>query len=62
MASDTTRSELMAAIDELRKDQMESNRQATFGGWTREAEAAHERRADRMAILRRQLAALDEIS
>lgn len=60
MASDTKREQLIAAIAELRKAHMESNREATFGGWTREAEAAHERRADRIATLVRELAALDE--
>jgi hypothetical protein len=38
---------------------METNRQATFGGWTRDVEDEHERIADRIADLRRQLDALD---
>jgi hypothetical protein len=53
-----TRAELEAEVAELHKLQMESNRQATFGGWTREAEDEHHRRADCIAALYRQLAAL----
>jgi hypothetical protein len=60
MASGKRRGELTAAIVELQRVQTESNREATFGGWTREAEAAHERRAVRIADLCRELDALDE--
>jgi hypothetical protein len=59
MAFSTRREELSAEIPEIRKLQMESNRQATFGGWTREAEAAHEMRADRIAALLRELAVVE---
>ena len=58
MTSDGIRSQLLAEISELSKRRMETNRQATFGGWTREVEDEHERIADRIADLRRQLDAL----
>jgi hypothetical protein len=60
MAPDKTRAELEAEVAELHKLQMESNRQATFGGWTRETEEAHQIRSDRIGALYRQLAGLDE--
>jgi hypothetical protein len=60
MAFSAKRKELLAEIAEIRRLQMESNREATFGGWTRQAEAAHEMRADRIAALGRELAVLGE--
>jgi hypothetical protein len=60
MASSIIRGQLMAAISELHSAQSKSYRDATFGGWTRETEAAHDRRADRIAALCRQLDALGE--
>ena len=59
MAPGKTRADLEAEIIELHKLQIESNRQATFGGWTHEAKEEHNRRADCIAALYRQLAALD---
>jgi hypothetical protein len=53
------RAELLSEIEELRKQQLEFSRQATFGGWTREVDEAHERRAERIAALCRQLYAPD---
>ena len=53
-----SREELQAEIAELSRLQRESNREALFGGWTRESEAAHELRADRLAALLRELAVL----
>ena len=47
--------ELLSEIEELRRQQLEFSRQATFGGWTREVDDAHERRAERIAALCRQL-------
>ena len=58
MAPHKTRSEIEAEIEELHRLHINSNRQATFGGWTREAEDEHHRRADRIGALYRQLAAL----
>jgi hypothetical protein len=58
LALNKTRAELEAEVIELHKIQIESNRQAMFGGWTRKAEDEHHRRADRLAALYRQLAAL----
>jgi L-arabinose isomerase len=60
MAFSAKRKELLAEIAEIRRLQMESNREATFGGWTRQAEAAQEMRADRIAALGRELAVLGE--
>ena len=58
MSADKTRVELKAEIEELHRLHIESNLQATFGGWTREAEDEHHRRADRIAALYHQLASL----
>jgi hypothetical protein len=58
MAPNKTRAEIEAEIDELHRLHIESNRQATFSGWTREAEDTHHRRADRIGALYRQLSAL----
>ena len=58
MAPNKTRAQIKAEIEELHNLHIESTRQATFGGWTREAEDEHDRRADRIAALYRQLAAL----
>ena len=58
MAPNKTRAEIEAEIEELHRLHVDSNRQATFGGWTREAEDEHHRRADRIAALYRQLDAL----
>ena len=59
MAPNKTRVEIEAEIAELHALQIESTREATFGGWTRKAEEEHQRRADCMAALYRQLAALN---
>ena len=59
MAPNKTRVEIEAEIAELHTLQLESTREATFGGWTRKAEEEHQRRADSMAVLYRQLAELD---
>jgi hypothetical protein len=58
MAPSKTRAELEAEVAELHRLQIESNRQATFGGWTREAEEAHQMRSDRIAALYREMDAL----
>jgi hypothetical protein len=60
MASSKTRAELQAEVIELHKLQIESNRQATFGGWTREAEEEHQRRSAHIRALYRRLEALDQ--
>ena len=62
MASDPKRAKLIAEIKELQSFQMESNREAVFGGWTHAAEEAHQRRADRLERLVKELEALDELS
>ncbi len=57
-----TRDELIAEITELRKQQLEAAGDAMFGSWTREQEAAHQERADRLARLVLELDTLDEIT
>jgi len=60
MAFNAKRTELTAAIDELHRVQMEAIKDATFGGWTRESEAAFEVRSSRIAALIRELTTLDK--
>jgi hypothetical protein len=60
MDSKGTRAELLSAISELRRRQMDSSVNATYVGWTPEELATHGKRADRIAALFRQLGALDE--
>jgi hypothetical protein len=55
-----TRAELLSAISELRRRQMDSSVNATYVGWTPEELAAHGKSADRIAALLRELGALDE--
>ena len=38
---------------------MKSLSDATFGGWSREEEAAHQERSDRLALLIHELEAID---
>ena len=59
MAGDLKRAKLIAEIVELNRLQMESNREATFGGWTRVAQDEHNSRADDIERLARELEALD---
>jgi hypothetical protein len=50
----------MAEIAELQKLQMESIASATFGGWTTAQVAAHDKRAERLGRLVRDLEALEQ--
>ena len=59
MAFSAKRAEITASIAELHRLQMESLRQATFGGWTCETEVAFDMRAARIAALCRELAVLE---
>jgi len=59
MAFNAKRAELTAAIEELHRVQLEAIKDATFGGWTRESEAAFEMRSSRIAALIRELTVLD---
>jgi hypothetical protein len=59
VAFDSKRAELTAAISELHRLQMESMKEATFGGWTCKSEAAYEIRAARIAALLRELAVIE---
>jgi hypothetical protein len=58
MADSTERTQLMAKIDELEKEQVEFILNATYLGWTRDLDAAYEC-ANHIALLRLQLAELD---
>jgi len=59
MAFNAKRHELTAAIEELHRVQLEAIKDATFGGWTRESEAAFDMRSSRIAALTRELTAFD---
>jgi hypothetical protein len=59
MASNTKRAELAVEITKLQGLQLESWRNATFGGWTRQQEIAHEERSHRISVLQHELNALD---
>jgi hypothetical protein len=60
MASDSRRAKLVAKIAELETMQTKSIAAATFGGWTREQEVAHDKRVDRPESLLRQVEPLTE--
>jgi len=59
MTSDTRRAELVAEIAVLQQKHWESLSTATFYGWTPPTAAAHDKRAERLAALRRELNTLD---
>jgi hypothetical protein len=59
MAFEAKCAELKAAIAELDRLQAEAAKEAIFGGWTHEAEAAYEMRSARISALRRELDILD---
>lgn len=60
MAPDPKRAKLIAEIAELQRLQMESLASATFGGWTTAQVAAHDKRAEHLERLVRDLEALDQ--
>jgi hypothetical protein len=57
MAEPTQRALLIAQIATLQREQRESSA-AMYPGWTREVEAAYEKRASRIAAMRFQLSGL----
>jgi hypothetical protein len=59
MADCSGRTELISKIQELLKQQLECCSNATFLGWNKESNAAHEKRADLIRLLCGQLAAFD---
>jgi hypothetical protein len=59
MADSTERTQLIGKIAELEKEQVEFILNANYLGWTRDVEAAYDERANRIALLRLQLAVLD---
>jgi len=59
MADQLERAQLVAEIAELQRQRMDATINATFVGWNPEAQAARDKRMDRIAVLRHQLAALD---
>ena len=60
MADSPKRTRLLAEMSVLQKQQLESFDAAAFGGWTAVAKREHDRRADRLDLLLRQLAELAE--
>jgi len=56
----TKHAELASELFKLRELHVASLARALFGGFTPEEEAAHEERVERMAVLVRELQALDE--
>lgn len=60
MASHSRRAKLADEIRELQNLQMKSIAAATFGGWTREQVAAHDKRAEHLERLIRELDALSQ--
>lgn len=60
MAYSNERANVAAEMSLLQKQQLESIKKATFVGWTAEAKADHDKRADRMDLLLGRLAELDK--
>jgi hypothetical protein len=58
MAEPTQRALLIAQIETLQREQREFSANAIYPGWTREVEAAYEKRASRIAALRFQLSGI----
>jgi len=50
---------LVAEIARLLKAKMKSVSDAAFGGWSREEEAAHKKHSERLAVLVRELEAIE---
>jgi hypothetical protein len=59
MADPLERALLVAEIAQLEKQHSEANIKAIYVGWTREEEAARNKRDARLSTLRLQLTALD---
>ena len=59
MASNPKRIELIAEVAELQRLQIESIASATFGGWTTAEAIAHDKRAEHLERLVRELGVLD---
>ena len=55
MADHSKRAAILAEIAELHKQHSEANINAIYLGWTREEEAARNKRDARLALLHRQL-------
>ena len=58
MVEPTQRALLIAQIATLQREQRESSADADYVGWTREVEAAYEKRAFRLAAMRFKLSGL----
>jgi hypothetical protein len=61
MAEPTQRALLIAQIATLQREQRESSATAMYPGWTREVEAAYEKRASRIAAMRFLLSGLRRV-
>ena len=60
MAPDSRHAKLIAEIAELQNLQTKSIAAAILGGWSREKEATHDKRAERLGGLIRELEALEQ--
>jgi hypothetical protein len=58
MAHDNERANVVGEMTLLRKQQLESLENLAFYGWSEEAKPAHDKRADRIALLFHRLAEL----
>lgn len=58
MAQNTRRAELIAEIEVLKQEHLDSLSAATFRGWTPEMGVTHDKRAQRLVALQRELIAL----
>jgi hypothetical protein len=58
MVEPTQRALLISQITTLQREQREFTANAMYAGWTREVEAAYEKRASRIAAMRFQLSGL----
>jgi len=62
MADHSERAAILAEIAELQKQHSEAHIKAIYLGWTREEEAARNKRDAQLAMLHRQLTRLDGTS
>jgi hypothetical protein len=60
MADHSERAAIVAEIAELQKQHSEAHIKAIYVGWTREEEAARNKRDARLVLLNRQLTGLDK--
>jgi hypothetical protein len=62
MAPNPFRADMVAELAELRRLQLKSISDATYIGWTHEQMVAQQKRSNRIAVLQRELDAIDGTS